>query len=68
VHEKSLEMRHFRVSLHPGEADPVPSRTAGVARDGKNHEKMRKDKKAAPTEVVRCTIDSDQEAKMEILA
>jgi hypothetical protein len=60
VHEKLLELRHFRVSPYPEEAELTPSSAAGVARNGR----MRT---TARTEAVGCTIDGAQEAKMEIL-
>ena len=61
VWEESLEMRHFRVSPCPEEAELAPSWAAAVARDGN-------DEINAPTEAVECTIEGGEEAKTEILA
>jgi len=36
VHEKSLEIRHFRVLTYPKDAELAPSSGPGVARDGNN--------------------------------
>ena len=56
MYEKSLEVRHFRVSPYPEEPELAPCWAAGVARDGKMRE-------TAPTEAVGCTIEGGREAK-----
>jgi hypothetical protein len=53
-------MRHFRVILHPDEAELAPSWVAAVAREGNS-------RRTASTEAIGCTIEGGQDAKTEIL-
>lgn len=59
VSEKA-EMRHFRVSTYPEEAELAPSWDARVARDGKT-------RRNGSHGGGRMTIEGGQEAKSEIL-
>ena len=60
MYEKSLEMRHFRVSTYSEEAELAPSWVTGVAREGNN-------KRTASTEAIGCTIEGGQDAKTGII-
>ena len=60
AHEKSCEMKHFRVVVYLGQPERGPSRAAKVAREIKV-------KGTAPTEAIGCRIDCGQGAIEEIL-
>jgi hypothetical protein len=56
----SVEMRRFRPLPHLKEAEPIRSRLAEVAGEGKN---IKKTKTVAPTEGIACIIIHGQQAK-----